>query len=214
MNYKKNFIPNNFLSVSNWMMHNIMYHPEKKIIFFLTPKVANTSLKKSILFGSGFQVEQEYDAGFVFVSPQDVFFLKKEDPSIYSIGFVRNPLDRFISAWKNKFYDQARHNDTCFSKLIENIKTTDELYMDKHFRSQSFEMIYDRYLLIDKYYKFEDFTTPTGWDILTSDLKKNNIELSPLDHLNKSNMTNPEILSEELCFIYNRYKNDYLIFNY
>jgi hypothetical protein len=93
---------NNAFAYAN---HHIMYHREKNIVLYLTPKAGNSSLKKAILTGMGYDSNYEYPAGFEFITPfQAEWLLYFENAN--SIAFVRHPVYRFVSCWKNKFRDR------------------------------------------------------------------------------------------------------------
>jgi len=84
------------------MNHHILYHEEKGMILFLTPKSGNTSFRASIVRAMGAQLGGEESYGFRWITPKEAYAIKDDNPDVRAVAFVRNPIDRTLSAWKNK----------------------------------------------------------------------------------------------------------------
>jgi len=92
---------------------NLFYSDKKRIIYCSVPKVACTSWKKIFLYFNG-NVKNPFksiDSAHKLLTSR----LNKNQQdynqrltTYYSFLFVRNPFDRLLSAYRNKFYDVDR----------------------------------------------------------------------------------------------------------
>lgn len=206
----------------NYKHHHIMWHQERNFILYLTPKAGNSSLKKSILGGMGFDLYHEYPAGFKFVSPKNVYDLIKEtDPKV--IAFVRNPATRIYSCWADKMNVNNTENGNWDSKFQKGMTFKDFLIavdntpmedVNIHARSMNQEMVYNHLFMPSQVFKFEEFTQPDGWDSLYKYFDTVlDIKLLQLPHLNKSQSVH-QISDDERKLICNIYLDDFKLFDY
>lgn len=206
----------------NYRNHHILWHQERNFILYMTPKAGNSSLKKSILEGMGYGLNQEYPAGFKFVSPKNVYALKK---SVYPeiIGFTRNPYDRIYSCWADKMnvdntetfkWGKGFWKGMSFMSFLMEIEKTSMKKLNIHARSMTQEMVYAGEFLPTSYFKFEHFTDPKLWHILSDYfLDELKIKLEPLPHLNKSKSSHI-ITDTERGLIRQIYDEDFELFVY
>lgn len=192
--------PIQFENDINYTRHHILYHERKNVVFFLTPKCGNTSIKKAILNSLGYDFNYEYPAGFTFLSPKNVSYLKSIKP-ITTIGFVRNPYDRVKSCWKNKIkgtpetanlpiegsWDDRFYTGMSFNEFISVLEETPWDCMDMHAREMFHGMSYKNEFLVDNVFKLEELTEDImEWERLGSLCANFGMQLPALEHHNKT----------------------------
>ncbi len=96
----------------------------------------------------------------------------------YRFSFVRNPLTRLYSCYRDKVVNAQQRRDRCtlspygvhfgmsFEDFIERVAELPDKYSDQHFRSQSALLLYKGELLVDYYGKLERFAE--DWEVLSA----------------------------------------------
>lgn len=96
----------------------------------------------------------------------------------YRFSFVRNPLTRLYSCYRDKVVNAEQRRDRCtlspygvhfgmsFDDFIERVAEIPDKYSDQHFRSQSALLLYQGELLVDYYGKHEQFDE--DWAMLSA----------------------------------------------
>ena len=207
--------PNNFILVN------------RGLTFMLIPKVANTSIKMSFLKACGLDVcyPQLNHVVASAVANRHVFRIatgneisKSQD---LKIAFVRHPLDRIVSCYKDKVVRRTHqaferigiNHGISFEAFINIIKDIPDDKADQHFRSQYHDLYYNDNLIPDYVGKFE--TLNADWkkvQKLVSD--RCNTELPDLPHVNKTPVMDIDIPLYLADRIKRRYANDYEAFGY
>lgn len=150
------------------MNHHILYHEEKGMILFLTPKSGNTSFRASIVRAMGAQLGGEESYGFRWITPKEAYAIKDDNPDVRAVAFVRNPIDRTLSAWKNKILpleprgcrvpgwgDHIKGGCT-FAEYLDGLSKTDLSTIDMHARPQLSDMVVDGVFIPDITFRLED----------------------------------------------------------
>lgn len=120
---------------------------EKKLVYLNNPKVACTSIKKS-MFGDLSDIH-------IYVMQYIVFKLNSEMDDYYKFTFVRNPYERLVSYYEDKCV--LHSDDTCiscyplnflllnkeFNQFIKNLCLIPNRLMETHFARQ-YELLYDK----------------------------------------------------------------------
>lgn len=140
----------------------LIYHNKrKKVIFILTPRAGNTSLKYCLTIG---ELDRRHGAHDVIVDGIGVkrISIKKayqlrNDCTI--IGFCRSPRDRFISSC----YKWCKRNELDVDEYINMMKSTSQEDMDMHDRKQFWAMEYNDTFLPDKVFKLEKLIQPSSY---------------------------------------------------
>lgn len=207
--------------------HHILFHADLNVVLFLTPKAGNCTIKKAILQGMGYDLFHEYDAGFEFVTPQNVLELR-DHRATKCVGFVRNPRSRIISCWKDKINNpkpEEQHvmknwkgnfyKGMSFNDFIEEVtERTKPMDQDMHYRPQSHEMALEDEFLVDSIHKIENWSQEGGWEAVSDDLTSLGIPTTTPDHLNASSSVQPLMSERAKLLIDLHYFWDYQLFSY
>ena len=145
--------------------------------------------------------------------------LPQEIGNIFVFTFVRNPLDRIVSLYRNKFLDHQKISqdgfvyenylggiigcDDDFLTFCRKISKIPDKFADGHFKSQS-ALVYSNNHKVDFIGKFESFNS--DFELLI-----NKIGLNTPSQSNKTNsvIPSPEITEEIRALVYARYEKDY-----
>lgn len=96
----------------------------------------------------------------------------------YRFSFVRNPLTRLYSCYRDKVVNAQQRRDRCtlspyrihfgmsFEDFIERVAEIPDKYSDQHFRSQSALLVHRGELLVDYWGKLERFAE--DWEVLSA----------------------------------------------
>ena len=208
---------------------------DKGLIYTSIPKVACTSIKIGLMAQSlqDSNSPDEYMNVHRITSRFMSYSIANKYQNYYKFAFVRNPLDRLVSCYKDKVKTEMQHNgryhfatnyntviklltgkkfthDMSFDDFVKLVARIPDYLSDGHFKSQ-YSMLYKRGKQIPDYIgRFESLST--DWNHLA---KK--YDLKVLGEMNRTEKTdwqayykNKEIL--ELAA--NRYKNDIDKFGY
>lgn len=128
-------------------------------VLMLTPKVCTQSI---------ISVYKENAGRFAQWRSRD--YVEKYCRDSLIVGFVRNPFDRLVSCWKDKCIDQHHRTwdaygfkqNMTFEEFVNGVIEIPESGSDKHWRSQSHDLINAGQSLFDILCKFE--TISDDWD--------------------------------------------------
>ncbi len=169
-----------------------------KIIYFRVPKVASTSILKSLREVDNLEKVEEYDKTY------------------FKFAFVRNPYDRLASCFRHVIQKGVLqniqehpdlHRNMSFKEFVNVISKIKIENMDIHFRPQ-YTFILDKPNYLGKFESLnEDFTKLS---------KIMGIRSCSLLHENKTNPTHLEDYYDEETRkkVYNLYKKDFEQFGY
>lgn len=143
----------------NYPYPKYMVLPEKKIVYLEMPKVANCSIKASMLkekFEDDYSVQNES-------LKYTVHKLTKRYDNYYKFTFVRNPFERVVSCYESKYHKDRRmvgkivkeleyeyylfgyiRKDRGFSNFLCRIALIPNAYKDHHFKPQ-YNIVYDKH---------------------------------------------------------------------
>ena len=152
----------------------------QKILWIRVPKVASTSIRQAWL--EPLAPKQSY--------------LKAIQTNCYTVMFVRDPIDRFLSAYKRNF----RHWK--LDQLVNELITLQPVEVNKHLRPQ---WTFQRGLTVDFIGKYENLTE--DWDKLRERFK-----LRKLPWANRSLSSDHHLTKEQLIKLKTYYQKDYDIY--
>ena len=194
--------------------------PELDIAFIPNPKVANRSIKLAIAkkINPNFSGDP-HSANWQYLSNNSL-----QNYTGFKFGFVRNPLDRLYSCYKQKIVLYARtynqpilfwrygnkfHKDMSFEEFVMTVSKIPDWYADIHFRSQHTFFYRKNQLLVDFLGHFENLKH--DWQEINQ-----TINIGPLPHLNASLGFDWQCAysRETAALAMQRYRKDIEYFNY
>lgn len=171
----------------------------RKVVWFRVTKVGSRTIKSHF--------ERHAGSDFVYSSPAP--YLPWMYRNFYKFTFVREPLDRFVSCWRNKviqenyfhFPDETWEEMKDISKFISWVETLDVHNCDEHLRLQSEVIDVPNMDFIGRFENFsEDFKTV---------LEAIGMDPSGIEHRNKSGTVDPGLDAEDMKRIKNIYREDF-----
>ena len=200
----KHFYLNKYIvSVCKKHSYHISYDYKHKALWFRTYKVASRTINNAL---EGDTHPGEYIYG------SEMSYLPKMFKNYFKFAFIRNPEDRFLSAWKDKVlrsnyfkFDDAEYNRMkdldYFISWVEGLNIDE---CDEHLRSQ--------YSLIDLNNvdfigRFENFDS--DFDFV---LNKLNISHNKIETLNQGIKKELDLTKEQRLRIYNIYRKGFQLF--
>jgi hypothetical protein len=155
-----------------------------------------------------------------------IYKLNPEHNYFFKFAFVRNPFDRLVSCYESKYHNDkikrpngpfifdkylfgALKNDKGFENFAKRICLIPDMFADRHFQSQYFQIYKNKKNTLDYVGKFENIAEDF-------DFIKNKFKLNDLPHYNKSGNKNwMDYYDLKLARkIYKRYKKDFIHFGY
>ena len=157
----------------------------------------------------------------ISLSPREVIKLREE---YYLFSFVRNPLTRLYSCYRDKVVNAAQRHDRCtlspyrihfgmsFDEFINRAVEIPDKYADQHFRSAYSFLTYQNELLVDYVGKFEQLNQ--DWEVISS--RFNIAAPTRSKRISGASITMEDIpiSPENLELIIKRYANDLDTFDY
>jgi len=208
---------------------------DRKLIFIVIGKVACTSIKATI--GKSYNIDYRHESGLDvhMHSGWHKEYRKLKDPSsaYFKFAFVRNPLSRLVSCYRDKILFEGASVDypdyyfknyyfdippnISFASFVERIVKIPDHLADRHFKSQSYSIFRrDKSIKPDFIGRFENLQQ--DWSVLA---KK--FGLHPeLAHLHSS-IQKPNIEKKDfrlyydmelLDIVHERYKEDFELLGY
>ena len=187
------------------------------LIYVPIEKVACRSIKTCLAEKLEFTYHDVHDAAWDYITLDQVSHLKSD---YYSFAFVRNPLDRLLSCYSQKFklgdptilfwkYGKKIKPEMTFEQFAEFVISTPDSLSDRHFKSQHLFLYHNNQLVVDHVAKYEQLNSE--WLILSK-----RFDLQDLPHHNPSYKK-----PFETCYNYDlairvseRYAKDIRLFNY
>ena len=199
------------------------------LVFMLIPKVANTSMKLAMLRSIGVNAKfpglNHYMASAR--ANQHIFRIanKKRLATEYTdhlkIAFVRNPLDRIVSAYKNKVIQNLHRPykeygltqlDT-LDRFVDVVTQYKDAEADQHIRAQYFDLYHNDKRVPDYIGKFE--TLKADWKHVQMLVKeKCGLDLIDMPHVNQARAINLDVSDYVKTRVYDYYAQDYEAFGY
>ena len=187
--------------------------PQRNFIYIPIPKVACTSIKARIakLEGKRLVNNDPHQTNFKTISLEATY-----NSSLPSFSFVRHPVDRLYSCWKDKVSQKLTKEFSRFSffsgmsfqEFVNVVKDIPDDEADGHFRSQYAYIYHKGFQAVTYVAKLEN--VEKEWRSISDWLKL------PYASLETRNSTSkrPSIPDSLFEVIYDRYEKDYNKFNY
>lgn len=196
--YLNKYIVSPFAKRKYYLCYNFTY----KALWFRVAKVSSRTIDQHFR-------ENTPEGAYVYSS--EVGYMPSMYVDFFKFAFVRNPVDRFISAWKNKvlqanyfeFSEQKHHDMKDLSNFVSWVETLDVSKCDEHLRLQTTLIDLNHIDFIGRFERFgEDF------QYLANQI---GLPVKEIHHKNKSIGYGVE-LNEDLHYrIKQIYLKDYLI---
>ena len=209
---------------------------ELKILYFQIPKCANTSILLALGQITGwdnfpkinnFDTNNHHDVQEKIRKYKENFTARENEKykDYYKFTFVRNPYDRAVSCWNDKFKNKKPRFTACsrwgmddknldFRKYCEKIISIGDVEANDHFRSQSYCVHLGGRMVLDWYGKIE---RGSDWAALQEKLHKDyKVDLPDLLQLNKVDKKHYSCYYNDYTkrLINHRYEQDISLFNY
>lgn len=204
--------------------------PEKKVLYISNPKVACSSIKASIL-----KLQEDDYHNIHLKSEEKSKYIKDKEKfrktynHYFKFSFVRNPYERLVSCYQNKYYtdkkyigkslDNYQYNDYLFGILRKNRGFTNfairvclipDKLAEEHFRSQYY-LLYAKNdeCMVDYIGHFEKL----GYDY---EMIREKYDFDELSHYNKTNKGNWQDYYNPFTawLVYKHYYKDFIKFGY
>lgn len=197
--------------------------PEHGIVFMLLPKVANTSIKRAILTAQGRQADNVHD-------PALFTYVDKAEAARYPlrIGFVRDPLTRLASCWRDKIMDLSDgallpgfaaiglRAGMPFDEFVEFVAGRPDAECTsaaQHFRSQAWSLAADGSVIPNLMGRFE--TLADDWRrVRRAVAERGGPGLPDLPHERRSDSASAPWTPRARAFALHRYREDVRLFGY
>ncbi|MCF7798843.1 sulfotransferase family protein [Candidatus Woesearchaeota archaeon] len=220
------YMKDNYTNYSYWFLSLLLYGsvdprffvipPKKKIAYLVLPKNACSSIKSSLVPF----VKSNHSIHFNDGLSKNVGKLSSDFKSHYSFTFIRNPFERLVSCYVNKFEEYERWDKIflfekyylfgylkktdSFAQFVKKVAKLPDFLSDSHFQSQ-YSRIYRRgKLVVDFIGRMENFSEDFAV------LKKKFLLANP-PHINKTKKKYSwkDYYTPELArLVYRRYKKE------
>lgn len=219
----ESLLPKNNLKNNN----NVTVLYEKKIAFVRVSRVASTNIHFSLLFSLGSENVNltKSNKKFRTISSKFVSIINDE---WLSFSLIRNPIERFKSAWWFYYSNQSKKHteNICqiykikevpeIDRFVEIIFNGDINLTPRHLRPQWTSYTYNNQILVDYIFKLENLQKDTVK--LTQILKNKGLEFKYIEHktttkkeqnieLSNSSIHNLKKIFELDFDLYNLYEN-------
>lgn len=200
---------------------------EKKVVYLEMPKVANTSIKASIL---GCQ-NKDYSVGKIHTLADDymVCQLNEKQRRNFAFTFVRNPFERVVSCYEGKYHKDRKElgkdrehlwfdfylfgyirEDRGFENFVRRIYRIPDWIKDFHFLPQ-YNIVYDKEgkCMVDYVEKIENINEKYPY-------LQEKYGLGELPHMNQSGKKPwmDYYTKDTARMVYHMYKKDIEVFGY
>lgn len=198
---------------------------DKKIAYVRIAKVANSSIKVSMC-EQNLEGVKEYYKIHEMVSSTNV--LNQSEENFYKFSFVRNPYERLVSCYTNKYITDKKHlekrdhlymdtylfgyirNPKDFTDFVRKICKIPTCLEDRHFQKQ-YNVLYDKQgnCIVDYIGKFENLQE--DFEVL-----RDKFDLKELPHYNPTEKGNwmDFYTIETAKLVYEKYEKDIKTFGY
>lgn len=183
-----------------------------KICLMLPCKVGNSSIKAAVCDTLGMPREGMHkDAAWNYASKHQVAALPDD---WYTIGFIRNPYSRFMSAWRNKMRDQDRWAKMALPHKPSVLETAQWLprINDQHWRRLTDELLIDGEIVPDLLIRTDRLGR--SWKYAQEAVRSHcGAELADAPHLNKTAPSEP-LRGRAKDLVRDWYMSDFETFGY
>lgn len=205
-----------YICIRKWgrLPRTFIFDKEKEVVYLNNPKVACSSIKKS-MFGEQPDIHRLPDNSIVELS--------SEMKQYYKFTFVRNPYKRLVSCFEDKciqhlddpcwngFYNLYRVQD--FSQFIRRVYLIPDIMSESHVTGQ-YRLVYDKEgrCLVDFVGKIENIREEY-------EPIRQRFDFLPLSHSNRAaSLTGKNWMDYYTPFtawlVYRKYKKDFITFGY
>lgn len=211
-----------------------IFNREKKILYLINAKVASSSIKASILQLDKKDYDEDYNRIHAdalkwtkYISDKNRFISCYR--KYYKFTFVRNPYERLISCYENKYHTDKKSvgktlaefqfdsypfgflkKDKGFSNFVLRVCLIPDKFADEHFRSQYFQVYTkDGKCLVDYVGHYENIEEE--YEVI-----RQKYDFSKLPHYNKATQGNWQDYYNPITawVVYKRFKKDFIQFGY
>lgn len=196
--------------------------PERGIVFMLLPKVANTSIKRAILTAQGRRADNVHD-------PALFTYVDQSTAARYPlrIGFVRDPMTRLASCWRDKIMDLSDgkllpgfvalglHPGMAFDAFVEFVAGHADAECRNaadHFRSQAWSLCRGDEVVPNLMGRFESLAD--DWRRVQAAAGERGLDLPGLPHERRSDSASASWTPRARAFALQRYRDDVRLFGY
>jgi sulfotransferase famil protein len=194
-----------FISHFSKDLYYLSYSFDFKALWFRVPKVATRTINQHF-------IDNSTKHGYIYSSK--VGYIPSMYKNYYKFAFVRNPLDRFISAWKNKVIEENYFNFDMieyskmknFDEFVQWVSKQDILKADPHLLPQYKLIDLENLDYLGKFETFkEDFAKVT---------KEMGLPIDEIYHKNLSSKVKLDFSTISIKLVKEIYSKDYELFNY
>lgn len=210
---------------------SMFFDRDKKCLYIGVSKAGNTSIKAVIYSMPDMGDYRNVHKAVHQESGRAKISSLKDYEDYFKFTFVRNPFDRLVSCYENKLHSDKEsvgvtikeliydrylmgylHKDLGFANFAKKVCRIPDKYADRHFVSQTFQMLREDGSLIPDYVgKFENFSEDFEY-------VREKFDLQPLPHYNKTKKERKNWMDyydlETARLVYERYKKDIEMFGY
>ncbi|MGI6240040.1 MAG: sulfotransferase family 2 domain-containing protein [Christensenellales bacterium] len=215
----------------SYYSRSIFCVPEKKLLYLSVSKAGNTSIKAAL-----YALPETDDYRTIHADVRKIGENRRATeivnyPDYDSFTFVRNPLERLVSCYENKFHSDKASvgrtirtliydryllgflaKDRGFRNFARRVCLIPDRNADRHFASQSMNALdADGKIIVDYVGKFENFAD----DFETL---RRRFDLAPLPHYNKTKKSGRNWMDyydlKTAKRVYQRYRTDIAVFGY
>ena len=199
--------------------------PGTQAIYIVNPKCGCSTIKQSMLSLNHPEIALDGHRA-IHDFCKNMGYMKSNLPadvdSFFVFTFVRNPMERIVSLYRNKFLDHEKvsrygfvytnylggliHRDDSFVTFCRKISKIPDNFSERHFKSQS-SLIYGTNIQFDFVGKMENFES----DFLKVS-EKTGLKMPVESNKTGAHIAKPEVTEEIYDLICRRYAKDYAKF--
>ena len=221
--------PSIFHKTRNWLnilktdrQREYIVDDKRKLVYLIISKNACSSIKGSFI-NKGIYENQNIHRLMAILGYRKTE-LTDEQEKYFKFTFVRNPFDRLVSTYENKYhqtlyeYDAFFYNnylygflkdDRGFDNYVKRVCMIPDMLLEKHLYPQHYYVYENNKTLVDFIGKYEN---------LDDEFKtiQEKYDLFPLPHINKSNRHDYRdyYTLQTAKMVYKKYKKDFKYFGY
>ena len=161
-------------------------------------------------------------------SNTNLHLMKDKYNLFFKFTIIRHPIDRFISAVNMFIRDNKIKPDCPIEEVINIIKNKNQSYTLNNYTNKAYikrhtlPLSHKLYCLLDNndniicdyIIKLEEIHNKKKWNNFTETIKINEKTLNNYSNKTTKILTINDLTKEELSFLYEYYKKDFVIFNY
>lgn len=191
--------------------NNILLH-DWKVCFMLPCKVGNSSIKGSVCHTLGISKSGMHrDDRWHYADKHEIAALGDD---WYTIGFIRNPYNRFMSAWRHKIRDENIWRRLGFNKKPDPLTVAQRLpeITDQHWRPLVDELLIDDRIVPDLLIRTDRLDK--SWKYVRNAVSSHcGVEMADIPHLNRTAPSAP-LRGDAKDLVRDWYRRDFEVFGY